>query len=167
MKRKLSSQINFSASFNRLNLATLLISNGIDTNVKYSLQLFPETKIKDIEYSNGTRIKEYLIIKDEIGFMEVSKRYGKLSGPWVKWYSQGKKEEEGKYKNGIKVGTWSKYSMDGTVIEEWNYDNKGRNLYEITYYDNGTVKQYRDFFSKTVQEYNIDGSLRGDRTPFN
>ena len=124
-------------------------------------------KVKDIEYSNGNRIKEYLIIKDGVGFMEVSKRYGKLNGPWVRWYSQGIKEEEGKYKNGIKVGTWSKYSMDGTVIEEWNYDNEGRNLYEITYYDNGTVKQYRDFFSKTVQEYNIDGSLRGERTPFN
>tara|TARA_Y100001934_G_C12378759_1_gene790926 strand:- start:1992 stop:4079 length:2088 start_codon:yes stop_codon:yes gene_type:complete len=124
-------------------------------------------KIKEIDYSNGNRIREYVVIKDGSGFMEMSKLYGKLDGAWVKWYSDGKKEEEGKYKGGIKIGTWSRYSMEGAIIEEWNFDNKGRNLYEITYYDNGTVKEYRDFFSKTIQEYNVDGSLKGDKIPFN
>jgi antitoxin component YwqK of YwqJK toxin-antitoxin module len=70
--------------------------------------------------------------------------YGKLNGPWARWYADGKKEEEGAYKKGTKIGTWSRYGMNGVVIEEWNFDNKGRNLYEITYYDNGTVKEYRD-----------------------
>ena len=68
---------------------------------------------------------------------------------------------------GLHPGTWSRFSMSGTIVEEWNYDNKGRNLYEITYYDNGTVKEYRDFFSKTIQEYNVDGSIKGDKVPFN
>ena len=65
------------------------------------------------------------------------------------------------------MGTWSKYGMNGVVIEEWNYDDQGRNLYEVTYYDNGTVKEYKDYFSKTLQEYNADGSLKGDKVPFN
>ena len=124
-------------------------------------------KVKDIDYSNGKRIREYLVLKDGSGFMEINKVYGTLDGSWTKWYADGKKEEEGKYKGGIKVGTWSRFSMAGTIVEEWNYDTKGRNLYEITYYDNGTVKEYRDFFSKTIQEYNVDGSIKGDKIPFN
>ena len=70
--------------------------------------------------------------------MEINKKYGKLDGSWSRWYADGIKEEEGAYKNGTKVGTWSKYGMNGVVIEEWNFDNQGRNLYEVTYYDNGT-----------------------------
>ena len=124
-------------------------------------------KIKDIDYSNGRRVREYLLVKDNSGFMEINKVYGKLDGSWIRWYQEGKKQEEGKYKEGIKVGTWSRFNFDGTILEEWNYDNRGRNLYEITYYDNGTVKEYRDYFSKTVQEYNVDGSLKGEKVPFN
>ena len=124
-------------------------------------------KVKEIYYSEGKRIKEYLVIRDSNGFMEINKKYGKLDGSWSRWYADGIKEEEGAYKNGTKVGTWSKYGMNGVVIEEWNFDNQGRNLYEVTYYDNGTVKEYRDYFSKTLQEYNADGSLKGDKVPFN
>ena len=124
-------------------------------------------KTKEIDYSNGNRIREYLLIKDGSGYMEINKLYGKLDGPWIKWYAEGKKEEEGEYKGGMKIGTWSRFSINGAIIEEWNFDNRGRNLYEITYYDNGTVKQYRDYFSKTIQEYNVDGSLKGKKTPFN
>ena len=91
---------------------------------------------------------------------------GFLSGQWIKWYAPGFKEEEGEYNQGIKVGTWSRYNIDGLIVEELNYDSQGRNLYEITYYKNGTVKEYKDYFSKTLQEYNTDGSLKGDKIPF-
>ena len=70
------------------------------------------------------------------------------------------------YLKGKKIGSWSKYSMSGIVVEELNYDTYGRNLYEITYYNNGTVKKYCDYFSKTVQEYNSDGSMKGEKTSF-
>ena len=123
-------------------------------------------KIKDIEYSKGKRIREYLVIKDEHGFMEINKLYGTLNGAWIKWYTDGKKEEEGEYNKGKKIGTWSRYNLTGVVVEEWNYDNLGRNLCEITYYDNGTVKRYSDYFSKTIQEYNSDGSMKGDKFSF-
>ncbi len=98
--------------------------------------------------------------------MELNKINGVLDGSWVKWYSKGKKEEVGEYKDGVKVGTWSRYNLSGLILEEWNYDNQGRNLYEITYYKNGTVKEYRDYFSRTVQGYNMDGSKKGRFTPF-
>ena len=32
--------------------------------------------------------------------MEINKVYGTLDGSWTKWYADGKKEEEGKYKGG-------------------------------------------------------------------
>ena len=123
-------------------------------------------KIQEISYSKGKRIKEYLIIQDAAGYMEINKKYGTLDGSWIKWYSDDKKKEEGEYRDGKKIGDWSKYSIDGVVIEEWNYDYHGRNLYEITYYNNGTVKKYCDYFSKTIQEYNIDGSMKGEKTSF-
>lgn len=123
-------------------------------------------KSQEILYSNGKRIEEYLIINDSIGFMEINKKYGILEGQWVKWYSEGKKEEEGVYDGGKKIGNWSKYNRSGIVLEEWNYDSQGRNLYEITYYDNGTVKMYCDYFSKTIQKYNSDGSIQGEKTSF-
>ena len=122
--------------------------------------------IKRIDYHSGKRLKEYLVVNDGNGYMEINKLNGMLDGQWSKWYVKGKKEEEGEYKNGIKVGTWSRYNFSGLIIEEWNYDSQGRNLYEITYYKNGTVKQYRDYFSKTVQQYNIDGSKKGNTVPF-
>ena len=123
-------------------------------------------KIKEIDYSDGTRIREYIVVKDGNGFMEINKVYGTLDGSWIKWYAEGKKEEDGEYKGGMKIGTWSRYNMTGVVVEEWNYDNKGRNLCEITYYNNGTVKRYCDYFSKTIQEYNMDGSMKGEKVPF-
>lgn len=122
--------------------------------------------IKKIDYINGKRISEYLVIKDGNGYMEINKLNGVLNGTWVKWYARGKKEEVGEYKDGLKIGTWSRFNILGHLMEEWNYDNQGRNLYGITYYKNGTVKEYRDYFSKTVQEYNIDGSKRGKTIPF-
>ena len=93
--------------------------------------------------------------------MEINKKHGFLDGKWIRWYAEGLKQEEGEYSEGTKVGTWSRYNIDGQILEEINYDNKGRNLYEITYYNNGTVREYKDYFSKTVQEYNIDGSKKG------
>ena len=123
-------------------------------------------KSQEILYSNGKRIEEYLIIDDSVGFMEINKKYGILEGQWVKWYSDGKKEEEGFYDGGKKIGNWSKYNRSGIVLEEWNYDSQGRNLYEITYYDNGTVKRYCDYFSKTIQKYNRDGSIQGEKISF-
>jgi hypothetical protein len=29
-----------------------------------------------------------------------------------------------------------------------------------------TVKKYRDYFSKTIQNYNIDGSISGEKISF-
>lgn len=124
-------------------------------------------KNQEIVYKNGKKISEFLITYDTIGgYTETNKKDGKLDGKWVKWYSKTEKEKEGKYSKGKKVGNWSTYSKNGTVIEEWNYDSQGRNLYEITYYDNGTVKKYCDYFSKTIQNYNSDGSVNGEKISF-
>ena len=122
--------------------------------------------IKNITYSSGARIREYEVIKDGESFMEINKKKGFLHGKWIRWYAPGLKEEEGEYSEGVKIGIWSRFSIDGKIMEELNYDNQGRNLYEITYYKNGIVKEYRDYFSKTTQEYNIDGSKKGDFIPF-
>ena len=50
--------------------------------------------------------------------------------------------------------------------EEFTYDESGRFLFDIKYYNNGNVKRYRDHFSKTIREYNYDGSLKGELKTF-
>ena len=78
----------------------------------------------------------------------------------------GKLIEKGNYKQGLKIGTWYKFNEKGILTEEFTYDDSGRFLFDIKYYNNGNVKRYRDYFSKTIQEYNYDGSQKGELKTF-
>lgn len=51
--------------------------------------------IKDIIYSNGSPISEYLVSYEGEGYTEINKKDGKLSGFWISWYSNGKKKRRG------------------------------------------------------------------------
>ena len=57
-----------------------------------------------------------------MGFMEINKTYGKLDGSWIRWYSEGRKEEEGLYSRGIKqvlghvLVPMEQLSRNGTLI---------------------------------------------------
>ena len=57
---------------------------------------------KDIEYNEGSPISEYIVEYSGEGYTEINRRNGELSGSWIKWYSNGKKSEEGVYKYGEK-----------------------------------------------------------------
>ncbi len=59
---------------------------------------------KDITYDYDIPISEYLVDYYGSGYTEINRRNGELSGSWIKWYSNGKKNEEGIYKNGEKGG---------------------------------------------------------------
>ena len=53
-----------------------------------------------------------------------------------------------------------------STVRLFTYDESGRFLFDIKYYNNGNVKRYRDHFSKTIREYNYDGSLKGELKTF-
>ena len=112
------------------------------------------------------KINEYIVYSDKNFIFEVIKIRGILEGKWIKWSFDNIKIEEGNYKNGIKVGTWYKYDRKGNLTEEFTYDDSGRFLFDIKYYINGNVKRYRDHFSKTIREYNYDGSMKGGLKTF-
>ena len=118
-------------------------------------------KIKEIHYKDGEKNKENIFYRDQNFLFEVNKIRGILEGPWKRLTLNNIKVEEGIYKQGLKIGTWYKYDNNGNLVEEFNYDESGRFLFDIKYYNNGNVKRYRDYFSKTIQEYNYDGSLKG------
>ena len=123
-------------------------------------------KVNDIQYKNGVKIQEYTIIYDENFIFEVNKLGGILEGPWKKMNANLVIIEKGNYKKGLKVGTWYKFSEDGILTEEFTYDDIGRFLFDVRYYNNGNIKRYRDYFSKTIQEYNYDGSQKGELKTF-
>ena len=122
--------------------------------------------MKEIDYSKGEPIKEYYTYSDGKFKFIINKLQGVYEGKWEKWSEDNIKIEDGTYKNGLKVGTWYKYDDEGNVYEEFTYDESGRFLFDIKYYNNGNVKRYRDHFSKTIREYNYDGSLRGELKTF-
>ena len=55
---------------------------------------------KDITYDYDNPVSEYLVIYHGDGYTEMNRRNGELSGSWINWFSNGKKNEEGIYKNG-------------------------------------------------------------------
>ncbi len=123
-------------------------------------------KVKDFQYKDGEKFQEYIIFLDQGFIYEVNKTEGVLEGPWKKKTIDGIKIQEGIYKQGFKIGTWFIFNEEGLLSEEFNYDESGRFLFDIKYYNNGNVKRYRDYFSKTIQEYNYDGSQKGDLKTF-
>ena len=44
------------------------------------------------------------------------------NGKWIWNYSDGKKSEEGNYRNGERIGIWFQYDNNGEIIFEKNYD---------------------------------------------
>ena len=123
-------------------------------------------KIKDINYLDGDKINEYIVYIEKKYLFEVNKIRGVLEGKWNKWSLDNIKIEEGHYKEGVKIGTWYKYDTKGNLSEEFTYDESGRFLFDIKYYNNGNVKRYRDYFSKTIRDYNYDGSMKGELKTF-
>ena len=123
-------------------------------------------KISDIQYKNGEKIQEFTVISNEDFIFEVNRVGGILEGLWKKMNVNLVLIEKGNYKQGLKIGTWYKFNEKGILTEEFTYDDSGRFLFDIKYYNNGNVKRYRDYFSKTIQEYNYDGSQKGELKTF-
>ena len=48
---------------------------------------------------------------------------GKYDGLMTQWYENGKKKLEGHYKNGKQEGLWTEWDEDGKKIEERHYKN--------------------------------------------
>jgi len=52
---------------------------------------------------------------DEEHYMDNLLGLEKAEGPWVSYYDNGQKKEEGMYNNGREVGKWTFYNEDGSV----------------------------------------------------
>ena len=52
---------------------------------------------------------------DEEHYMDNLFAMEKMDGPWVSFYDNGQKKEEGMYENGREVGVWTFYNEDGSI----------------------------------------------------
>ena len=72
---------------------------------------------------------------------------GEISGLWITWYDNGKKESEGYYENGHKSGLWKSWHNTGQLWKEGYYvfDKKeGTWLYWYLNGNNQELKTYRN-----------------------
>ena len=54
---------------------------------------------------------------DEEHYMDNLFGGGLAQGPWVSYYDNGLKKEEGNYKDGRQIGKWIFYNEDGSIKE--------------------------------------------------
>ena len=69
------------------------------------------------------------------------------TGKWIINHFNRKKESEGNYLNGIKIGEWSTWSEEGNLYSLTTHDSTGRKTKEIIYFSNGNIKQESNFNS--------------------
>ena len=70
---------------------------------------------------------------------------GKLEGRFAKFHENGKKAEEGEYKNNLAVGIWTAWSADGQKQTESSYENGAKAGLETEWYPGGKIKSQREF----------------------
>ena len=97
------------------------------TSVVLLVLLFPalalggEVAMDDLVYREGLfypKFSEVPFTGKTTGKEQGSFKKGKLDGPWVWYYDNGKLRAKGKYKNDAKDGPWVEYNRDGTVWEK-------------------------------------------------
>ena len=133
---------------------------------------------KDIEYDTGKPVSEYLVEYQGEGYTEINRRNGELSGSWIKWHANGKKDEEGLYKYGKKGGAWTGWYKNGEKRYYGKYvdgkpdgqytelDNKGRLTKNIEYELGSIISEYHILRDENgVTEYHKkNGVLAGKWT---
>jgi hypothetical protein len=70
---------------------------------------------------------------------------GKLEGRYAKFHENGKKAEEGEYKNNLAVGIWTAWTEDGQKQMESSYEGGQKSGLETEWYAGGKVKSQREY----------------------
>lgn len=94
----------------------------------------PETKVVSevTNYVNGIKQGEYVKYYDN-GALMVKANYKNdaLDGNYVNYYSNGIVKEEGTFVEGMKVGEWKTYDIEGNVISTDNHEEENYNAPEL------------------------------------
>ena len=65
--------------------------------------------------------KAFSLYKDGTKEEEGKYRNGLKDGKWTQWHSNGQKSDEGTYKNGKKDGLWTEWHFTGSIYSEKTY----------------------------------------------
>lgn len=78
--------------------------------------------VEETDYVNGVKQGVYKKYYDN-GSLMVNAVYenDKLNGKYISYYHNGAMREEGLYKEGVKVGEWRTYDLEGNVISVDSY----------------------------------------------
>ena len=77
--------------------------------------------VREDEFEKGIKITEYIVEYYDDGYTEINKRNDMLYGPWVRWYSNEKKAEEGYFINDKRWGIWTIWYETGEKKFEGEY----------------------------------------------
>lgn len=94
----------------------------------------PETDVvsEETNYVNGVKQGEYLKYYDN-GALMVKANYknDNLDGDYFNYYSHGIVKEEGRFAEGMKIGEWKTYDIEGNVISTDNHEEENYNDPEL------------------------------------
>lgn len=94
----------------------------------------PGTEIvsEETNYVNGIKQGEYLKYYDNGALMvKASYKNDALDGDYVHYYSNGVVKEKGSFVEGMKVGEWKTYDIEGNVISTDNHEEENYNDPEL------------------------------------
>lgn len=97
--------------------------NGVMTGITTAYSNITHNIIEETEYLNG--IKNGICNKYyDNGRIMVKMTYkdDELDGSYVSYYPNGAPKEEGMFKDGIKIGEWKTYDMEGNIISTDIFD---------------------------------------------
>ena len=114
-------------------------------NGPYKLYYNTGEKYSEITYKDGVFTgEEITYYRDGSKRSETNYVNNSLNGTYTTYFKNGKKANVGNYVNDTRTGVWKEFYEDGTILEEFEYDSKGKLK--------GSYKEY-DIDGKLISEY--------------
>ncbi len=113
---------------------------------------------------SGTVNNSKIYVDDELVAEGILDTKGTRQGFWTEYYSIGLIKSKGEYKDGIKIGEWIYYHLNGEIEQKGKYTKKGRPDGKWFWYFDNKQLQREETYSKgvsegDVKEYDYNGAL--------
>ena len=86
-----------------------------------------------------------------------------IDGENILYHANGKKWEQGRHENGVRVGVWREWNIDGVLVKERNYSSGYYDGVCREWYDDGTNRSILHFCNGKLEgmwtEYDEEGHL--------
>ena len=142
------------------------------TSVGLVVLLFPSLALGETVNLNDLVIRDGVFYKKSsqvpftgktMGNPQRTFRHGKIHGPYVEFWYDGRLSDKGTYKNGKREGPWVGYYENGQVWSEGDFKNGKEEGPWVDYHENGQLWFKRDYKNGKEEGpwvwYNKDGTV--------